>query len=108
MTKMAYDLLSTKLPETRIQEYNAAAFEWAKETAMTEQGGRPTVAPVQPAVVPVQPRATVQAQAVAPAVPGDTRGMSGHEQYELGKAQLRALVKRDGKNAPAWAVALSR
>lgn len=112
MTKLAYDLLSTKLPETRIQEYNAAAFGWAKETAMAEQGGQTTVSvqpnvapPVRPAAAPVL---SAPAQQQVPLQTVDKKEMSGHEQYELGKAQLRALVKRDGKNAPAWAVALSR
>lgn len=61
MTRAAYDLLSTKLPETRIQEYNAAAFEWAKVVAADEsQSNQPPIQ--QPVQAP-----PVQQQIAAPA-----------------------------------------
>jgi hypothetical protein len=107
MTRLAYDLLSTKLPETRIQEYNQAAFEWAKETAMAEQGGQPTVS-VRPNVVPVQPAVAPVTKTVQQPVKSPESAPEEIDFLALGKAQLRELVKRDGKNAPAWAVALSR
>lgn len=69
MTKLAYDILSQKLPETRVQEYNTAAFEWAKVVAASEsQSNQPPIQqPIQsppvgqsiappPAKVPVSPR----------------------------------------------------
>jgi hypothetical protein len=63
MTRAAYDLLSTKLPETRIQEYNAAAFEWAKVVATDEsQSNQPSIQqPVQ--APPVQQRSAAPAPA---------------------------------------------
>lgn len=108
LTKMAYDLLSQRTPEARRYEYDRAAFEWAKETARGEieqSGPQPqTAAPV----VSKSVTAPAPAQPASPAAQKSVKEMSGREQYELGKAQLRELVKRDGKNAPAWAIALSR
>ena len=116
LTRMAYDVLACDTPEARRYQYDQAAYQWAKAARMSEVG-MPAPAP-QPPVIE-QRRSPVQTQTQAPPriqpentkAAGDKGGeqeLHGLAKYERARANLRKLVEQDGKNAPAWAIALSR